>query len=61
VIAYEILFSRRVKKKLLSFPKEHRVHIELALNRFAASPDQKHDVVKVKDSSRAALRYSIRI
>jgi mRNA-degrading endonuclease RelE of RelBE toxin-antitoxin system len=47
---YQIIFSRRAKKELLSFSEEHRIHIELALKKFAASPDQRHDVVKIKDS-----------
>jgi mRNA interferase RelE/StbE len=31
------------------------------LKKFAASPDQRHDVVKVKDSPKKAPRYRLRI
>ena len=58
---YQILFSQRAKKELLSFQVEHRIHIELALKKFAASPDQRHDVVKVKDSPKVPPRYRLRI
>jgi mRNA-degrading endonuclease RelE of RelBE toxin-antitoxin system len=58
---YQIKFSRRAKKDLLSFPQEHRIHIELALKKFAAHPDQRHDVVKVRDSPKVAPRYRLRI
>lgn len=58
---YQILLSRRAKKELLSFPEEHRIHIELALKKFAASPDQRHDVVKIKDSPKVPPRYRLRM
>ena len=58
---YQIIFSRRAKKELLSFPQEHRIHIEIALKRFAESPDQRHDVVKVKDSPKVMPRYRLRM
>ena len=58
---YQIIFTRRAKKELLSFQEEHRIHIELALKKFAASPDQRHDVVKLKDSPKVTPRYRLRI
>jgi mRNA interferase RelE/StbE len=58
---YQIIFSGRAKKELLSFQMEHRIHIELALKKFAASPDHRHDVVKVKDSPKVPPRYRLRI
>ena len=58
---YQLKFSRRAKKDLLAIPTEHRIHIELALKKFAASPAQRNDVVKVRDSPKNAPRYRIRI
>lgn len=58
---YQIIFSRRAKKELLSFPQEHRIHIEIALKRFSESPDQRHDVVKVRDSPKGMPRYRLRM
>jgi mRNA-degrading endonuclease RelE of RelBE toxin-antitoxin system len=58
---YQIIFSGRAKKELLSFQQEHRIHIELALKKFAASPDQRQDVMKVKDSPKVPPRYRLRI
>jgi len=58
---YQIKLSRRAENDLVKIPQEHRIHIELALERFAASPGQRHDVVKVKDSPKKAPRYRLRI
>ena len=58
---YQIKLSRRAEKDLVNIPGEQRIHIELALERFAASPGQRHDVVKVKDSPKNAPRYRLRI
>jgi mRNA-degrading endonuclease RelE of RelBE toxin-antitoxin system len=46
---------------LLAIPTEHRIHIELALKKFAAGPGQRNDVVKVRHSPKNAPRYRIRI
>nr|WP_321352810.1 type II toxin-antitoxin system RelE/ParE family toxin [uncultured Methanoregula sp.] len=53
--------SRRAEKDLAEIPREHRIHIERALEKFAEHPDQRHDVVKVRDSPKVAPRYRIRI
>ncbi|MEN6396063.1 MAG: hypothetical protein ABFC78_06230 [Methanoregula sp.] len=58
---YQILLSRCAEKDLSSFPQNIRIWIELALERFAASPDQCGDVVKVRDSPKNAPRYRLRI
>jgi mRNA-degrading endonuclease RelE of RelBE toxin-antitoxin system len=58
---YQIKLSRRAEKDLVKIPEEHRIHIELALERFAANPGQRYDVVKVKDSPKNAPRYKLRI
>ena len=58
---YQIRLSRRAEKDLANIPREHRIHIELALEKFAAHPDQRHDVVKVRDSPTVAPRYRMRI
>ena len=58
---YQIKLSRRAEKDLVNIPGEQRIHIELAMERFAASPGQRHDVVKVKDSPKNAPRYRLRI
>jgi mRNA-degrading endonuclease RelE of RelBE toxin-antitoxin system len=58
---YQITLSRRAEKDLAKIPQEHRVHIERALEKFAAHPDQRHDVVKIRDSPKVAPRYRIRI
>jgi len=61
VIVYQIRLSRRAEKELVRIPTNHRVHIELALKRFAEHPDLRHDVVKIRDSPKVAPRYRIRI
>jgi len=58
---YQIKLSRKAEKDLVTIPQEHRTHIELALEKFAEHPDQRHDVVKVKDSPKNAPRYRLRI
>jgi mRNA-degrading endonuclease RelE of RelBE toxin-antitoxin system len=58
---YQIKLSRLAEKDLVKIPGEQRIHIELALEQFAASPGQRHDVVKVKDSPKNAPRYRLRI
>ena len=60
-LSYQILFSRRAKKELLALPQDQRIRIELALKQFAAHPDLRHDVVKVKDSPKKVPRYRLRI
>jgi mRNA-degrading endonuclease RelE of RelBE toxin-antitoxin system len=61
VLVYQILFSQRAKKDLLGFPQELRIRIELALKELAENADQRHDVVKIKDSPRKNPRYRLRI
>jgi mRNA interferase RelE/StbE len=58
---YQILLTGRAAKDLAKIPEEHRIHIELALERFAAHPDQRHDVVKVRDSPKNTPRYRLRV
>jgi len=58
---YQIRLSRRAEKDLTTIPQDPRIHIELALKRFAEHPEQRHDVVKVRDSPKVAPRYRIRI
>ena len=58
---YQIKLSRRAEKDLSIIPQKHRIRIEHALEGFAASPDQRHDVVKVKDSPKKTPRYRLRI
>jgi len=58
---YRVVLSRRAEKDLASIPQEIRIRIELALERFAASPDQRCDVVKVRDSPKKVPRYRLRI
>ncbi len=58
---YRVVLSRRAEKDLASIPRNFRIRIELALERFAASPDLRCDVVKVKDSPKNAPRYRLRI
>ena len=58
---YQIKLSRKAEKDLAKIPQEHRIHIEQALEKFAEHPDQRHDVVKVRDSPKVAPRYRIRI
>lgn len=58
---YQIKLSCRAEKDLKKIPQEHRIHIETALERFAARPDQRHDVVKVRDSPKNMPRYRLRI
>ncbi|MEI7650070.1 MAG: type II toxin-antitoxin system RelE/ParE family toxin [Methanomicrobiales archaeon] len=58
---YRIVLTRRAEKDLAAIPQEHRIRIENALERFAASPGQRHDIVKVKDSPRIVPRYRLRI
>ena len=61
VLVYQILFSQRAKKDLLGFPQELRIRIEIALKELAENTDQRHDVVKIKDSPRKNPRYRLRI
>ncbi|MEN6610400.1 MAG: hypothetical protein ABFC24_06120 [Methanoregulaceae archaeon] len=58
---YQIRLSRRAEKDLIGIPREHRIRIELALERFAEHPDLRHDVVKVRDSPKVVPRYRLRI
>jgi mRNA interferase RelE/StbE len=58
---YQIKLSRRAEKDLVKIPEEQRIHIELALERFAAGPGRRHDVVKVRDSPKNAPRYRLRV
>ena len=58
---YQIKLSRRAEKDLASIPQDIRIHIELALERFAKNPDMRHDVVKVRDSPRVMPRYRLRV
>jgi mRNA-degrading endonuclease RelE of RelBE toxin-antitoxin system len=58
---YKIVLTRRAEKDLAAIPQEHRIRIENVLERFAASPDQRHDIVKVKDSPKIVPRYRLRI
>jgi mRNA interferase RelE/StbE len=58
---YQIKLSRRAEKDLARIPQDQRILIERALIRFAEHPDQRHDVVKVRDSPKIAPRYRIRI
>jgi mRNA-degrading endonuclease RelE of RelBE toxin-antitoxin system len=58
---YQIKLSRRAEKDLAAIPQEHRIHIEQKLEEFAARPDARHDVVKVRDSPKIAPRYRMRI
>jgi len=56
---YQIKLSRRAEKDLASIPQDIRIHIELALERFAKNPDMRHDVVKVRDSPKVMPRYRL--
>jgi mRNA interferase RelE/StbE len=58
---YQIKLSRRAEKDLVSIPREIRIHIELALERFAKNPDMRHDVVKVRNSPKVMPRYRLRV
>ena len=58
---YQIRLSNRAVKDLEKIPQEHRIHIELALERFASHPDQRHDIVKVRDSPKNTPRYRLRV
>ncbi|MCK9630613.1 MAG: type II toxin-antitoxin system RelE/ParE family toxin [Methanoregula sp.] len=58
---YQVKLSRKAEKDLVKIPQEHRTHIELALEKFAEHPDQRHDVVKVRDSPKNTPRYRLRI
>ena len=58
---YQIKLSRRAEKDLTSIPQDIRIHIELALERFAKKPDMRHDVVKVRDSPKVMPRYRLRV
>ena len=60
-MAYQIKLSRRAEKDLASIPQDIRIHIELALERFAKNPDMRHDVVKVRDSPKVMPRYRLRV
>jgi len=61
IFVYQIKLSRRAEKDLAAIPQEHRIHIEQKLEEFAAHPDARHDVVKVRDSPKIAPRYRMRI
>lgn len=58
---YQIRLSRRAEKDLAAIPQEHRIRIEQKLEEFAAHPEERHDVVKVRDSPKVAPRYRMRI
>jgi len=58
---YQIKLSRRAEKDLVSIPRDIRIHIELALERFAKNPDMRHDVVKVRNSPKVMPRYRLRV
>jgi mRNA-degrading endonuclease RelE of RelBE toxin-antitoxin system len=58
---YQIRLSRRAEKDLSTIPREQRIHIEGKLEEFAAHPEARHDVVKVRDSPKIAPRYRMRI
>jgi mRNA interferase RelE/StbE len=58
---YRIVLTRRAEKDLAAIPQEHRIRIENVLEQFAASPGQRHDIVKVKDSPKIVPRYRLRI
>jgi mRNA interferase RelE/StbE len=58
---YQIKLSGRAEKDLVSIPQDIRIHIELALERFAKNPDMRHDVVKVRDSPKVMPRYRLRV
>jgi mRNA interferase RelE/StbE len=58
---YQIKLSRRAEKDLVAIPLDIRIHIELALERFAKNPDMRHDVVKVRDSPKVMPRYRLRV
>ena len=58
---YQIRLSRRAEKDLAAIPQEHRIHFEQKLEEFAAHPDARHDVVKVRNSPKVAPRYRMRI
>jgi len=47
--------------QMASIPQDIRIHIELALERFAKNPDMRHDVVKVRDSPKVMPRYRLRV
>ncbi len=57
---YQIILSRRAEKDLTLIPQDIRIHIELALERFAENPNLRHDVVKVRDSPKVTPRYRLR-
>jgi mRNA-degrading endonuclease RelE of RelBE toxin-antitoxin system len=58
---YQIRLSRRAEKDLAGIPQDQRILIERVLIRFAEHPDQRNDVVKVRDSPKIAPRYRFRI
>ena len=58
---YQIFLSRRAEKDLEKIPQESRLRIELALEGFAKNPENRHDVVKVRESPKKNPRYRIRI
>jgi mRNA interferase RelE/StbE len=58
---YQIKLSQRAEKDLVSIPQDIRIHIELALERFAKNPDMRHDVVKVRNSPKVMPRYRLRV
>jgi len=58
---YQIVLSVRAVKDLRDIPRDHRIHIELALEHFASHPELRHDVVKVRDSPKNTPRYRLRI
>jgi len=58
---YQIRLSQKAEKDLAKIPQKDRIHIELKLEEFAAHPEIRHDVVKIRDSPKVAPRYRIRI
>ena len=58
---YQVILSRRAENDLKGLHQDVRIRIELALERFAQNPSQRHDVVKVRDSPKKLPRYRLRI
>lgn len=58
---YQIKVSRKAEKDLAKIPQNDRIHIEWKLEEFAAHPNLRDYVVKVRDSPKIAPRYRIRI
>ena len=60
-MAYRIKFTYRAEKKFVALPKNARIRIALALEKYTADPFQRHDVKKVKGCPSDKPRYRIRI